>query len=70
VVAGLLDLALVLGQGGVVAVLELLGGLQARLECSRRQRGQERSGDGGVDGLPAHAHVPFAAAVDQLGRIA
>lgn len=38
VVAGLLDLALVLGQGGIVAVLKLPGGLQARIQGSRRLR--------------------------------
>ena len=67
VVAGLLDLAAVLGQGGVVAVFELPGGLQACIQRGGGQRGQERAGDGGVDGLPADAHVPGAAAVDQLG---
>jgi hypothetical protein len=68
VVAGLLNLALVLGQRGVVAVFELAGGLQARIQRGGRQRGQERGRDGGVDGLPADAHVPGAAPVDQLGR--
>ena len=38
------------------------------LQRRRLQSGQERAGDGGVDGLPADAHVPGAAAVDQLSR--
>jgi hypothetical protein len=67
VVAGLLDLALVLGQGGIVAVFELAGGLQAPIQGGGGQRGQERFGDGGVDGLPAGAHVPGTAPVDQFG---
>ena len=45
-----------------------LGGRPAGTHPGRRgQRGQERDGDGRVDGLPAHAHVPGAAPVDQLG---
>jgi len=47
-VAGLLDLALVLGQGSTMSVFELPGRLQARVERGRGQRGQERGGDGGV----------------------
>src|SRR5206468_612264 len=61
VVAGLLHLAVVLGQGGIVAVFELPGGLQACVERRWCQGGEERAGDGGVDGLPAGAHVPGAA---------
>ena len=53
-------------QRGVVAVLELAGGLQAGVERGGLQGGEERGGDGGVDGLPAGVHVPGAAAVDEL----
>ena len=57
-VAGLLDLAAVLVQRRVVAVLELLGGVQAGLQRGRLEGGEECLGDGGVDGLPAGVHVP------------
>jgi hypothetical protein len=67
VVAGLLGLAAVLVQRRVVAVLDLLGGLQAGAQRHRLESGQECPGDGGVDALPADAHVPGATAVDQLG---
>src|ERR1019366_625586 len=66
VVAGLLHLAVPLGEGGVVAVFELPGGGQAGLQRGGGERGQECFGDGGVDGLPADVHVPGAAAVDQV----
>ncbi|MGE5289381.1 MAG: hypothetical protein ACM3ML_19710, partial [Micromonosporaceae bacterium] len=66
VVAGLLDLAAVLGHGGVVAVFELRGGGQARLQRGGCQGGEECAGDGGVDGLSAGAHVPGAAPVDEI----
>ena len=65
-VAGLLDLSAPLGERGVVAVLELLGGGQAGLQRGGLQRGQERVGDGGVDRDAADAQVPGAAAVDEL----
>ena len=55
-------------QGGVVAGLELLGGGQAGLQRGRGQRGQERPGDGGVDGQATDVQVPGSAAVDQFGR--
>ena len=67
-VAGLLRLAAVLVQHGVVVVLELAGGLQAGVEGGGLQGGEERGGDGGVDGLPAGVHVPGAAAVDDVVR--
>jgi hypothetical protein len=54
-IAGLLDLPAPLRQGGVVAVLEVLGGGQAGLQRGGLQRRQERLGDGGVDGQPADA---------------
>ena len=65
-VAGLFDLAAPLGQRGVVAVLELLGGGQAGLQRGRRERGQERLGDRGVDRGATDPQVPGAAALDQL----
>jgi hypothetical protein len=55
-----------LGQRGVVAVLELLGGSQAGLQRSGRESDQKRLGDGGVDGDTADAQVPDAAALNQL----
>jgi hypothetical protein len=67
VVAGLLDLALVLGQRGVVAVFELSGGGQAGLHRGRGKRGQERLGDGGIDGLPS-VHVPGTADESLAGQ--
>jgi hypothetical protein len=66
VVAGLFDLASPLGQRGVVAVLELLGGGQAGLQRGGSQRGQKRLRDSGVDGDTADAQVPGAAPFDQL----
>jgi len=68
VIAGLLDLALVLVQRGVVALLDLLGGLQAGLQRGRLEGGQERLCDGGVDGLPADVHVPGSPAINQVSR--
>src|SRR5262249_15439362 len=65
-VAGLLDLAAPLLQGSVVPLLELPGGLQAGAQRHWLQRGQERAGDGGVDGHAAGPQVPGAAAFDQL----
>src|SRR5205814_557532 len=65
-VAGLLDLAAVLLQGGVVAGLKLFGGGQAGLHRRRRQRGEERLGHGGVDGLSTDVEVADALAVDQF----
>jgi hypothetical protein len=44
VVAGLFDVAAVLGQGGVVAVFELLGGGQAGLQRCGGQGREERLG--------------------------
>lgn len=66
-VAGLFDLASVLVQGGVVAGLELVSGGESGLHRCRCHRGQERLGDGGVDGLPADVHMPRPTALDQLG---
>ena len=53
-------------QGGVVALLELPGRLQAGLQRHRLQRGQEHLGYGLVDGHAADAKVPGAAAVDHV----
>jgi hypothetical protein len=64
-IAGLLDLSAPLRERGVVAVLELLGGGQARLQRGGLQRGQERLRYGGVDGQPADAQMAGAFALDQ-----
>ncbi len=66
VVAGGFDLAAPLGQGGVVAVFELLGGGQAGLGCRGGQRGQEHGGDRGVDRDATDTQMPGAAALDEL----
>src|SRR5262249_38326880 len=65
-VAGGVHLAAPLLQGGVVAVFELLGRLQAGLRRGGGQRGQEQGGDRGVDRHTADPQVPGAAAVDEL----
>ena len=61
-VAGLLHLAAVLVQRGVVAGLQLPGGGQAGLQRGGSERGQERPGDRGVDRGAADPQVPVAAA--------
>ena len=61
-VAGLLHLAAVLVQRGVVAGLQLPGGGQAGLQRGGGERGQERPGDRGVDRGAADPQVPVAAA--------
>src|SRR5680860_1047833 len=64
-VASLLDLSAPLGQDGVVAVLELLGGGQAGLQRGGGQRDEERLGDGGVDRGAAHAQMADTPALDE-----
>ena len=49
VIAGPLDLATPLCEGGVHAGLQLRGRVQAGLQPGRRQGSQERGGDGSVD---------------------
>ena len=65
-VAGGFHLAAPLLQGGVVAVFELLGRLQAGLRRRGGQRGQEQGGDRGVDRHTADPQVAGAAAIDEL----
>ena len=65
-VTGVFGLTPPLGQGGVVAVFELLGGGQAGLQRGGGEGGQERLGDRGVDRDAADAQVPGAPAVDEL----
>jgi hypothetical protein len=65
-VAGLLDLAAVLVEDGVVASFQLLGCQQAGAQRGGLERGEERVGDRGVDGGAAGAQVPDAAAISDV----
>jgi hypothetical protein len=65
VVAGAFEFAAVSGQGGVVAVFEFVDGGQARGQRGRGERGEERGGDGGVDGDPTELQVPGSPAINE-----
>ena len=64
-VSGALDLQPPLLQRRVVVLLERLGRLQRGLHPGRRERGEQRAGDGLVDLAAADPQAPAAAVLDQ-----
>lgn len=65
-VLGALDLQPPLAQRGVVILLERFGRLQRVFHAGRRERGQQRAGDGLVDLATADPNAPAPAVTRML----